>query len=149
MASSTVTPAASASPTGTAVPAAPAGTPTATALAGVGVVSGGDGAPPHPLSREPSVIILACADAGTGVQDLTWTNWTASSAAGQGVLWENECVPTVSCGANKFSHYPVRVTLSAVKASAAGPWFSHLTVTWKDGRPPNKTPDTFILEGPD
>ena len=94
------------------------------------------------------MIILACADAGIGVQDLTWTSWTASSATGQGVLWENECLPTASCGANKFSHYPVAVTLSVVKPSAAGPWFSQLTVTWKDGRPPNQTPDTFILEGP-
>lgn len=142
------TPSQSASPTGTAAPAAVAATPTATALAGVGVVSACDDAPPHPLSREPSVIILACADAGIGVQDLTWTSWTASSATGQGVLWENECVPTASCGANKFSRYPVAVTLSVVKASAAGPWFSQLKVTWKDGRPPNQTPDTFILQGP-
>jgi hypothetical protein len=144
------TPAASASPTGTAAPAGPAGTPppAATALADVGVVAECDDAPPHPLSREPSVIILACADAGIGVQDLTWTSWTASSATGHGVLWENECVPTASCGENKFSHYPVGVTLSGVKASATGRWFSHLTVTWKDGRPPNATPDTFILEGP-
>jgi hypothetical protein len=141
-------PLASASPTSTAVPAVPTPTPTVTALANVGVVSECDEAPPHPLSREPSVIILACADAGIGVQDLTWTSWTASSATGQGVLWENECVPTASCGENKFSHYPVAVTLSVVKASAAGQWFSQLTVTWKDGRPPNQTPDTFILEGP-
>jgi hypothetical protein len=140
------TPSASASPADTAAPAAAA--PTATALAGVGVVSACDDAPPHSLSREPSVIILACADAGIGVQDLTWTSWTASSATGQGVLWENECVPTASCGANKFSHYPVAVTLSVVKASAAGAWFSQLKVTWKDGRPPNQTPDTFILQRP-
>jgi len=142
------TPSAAASPTDTAAPAAAAPTPTATALAGVGVVSACDDAPPHSLSRDPSVIILACADAGIGVQDLTWTSWTASSATGQGMLWENECVPTASCGANKFSHYPVAVTLSAVKASAAGPWFSQLKVTWKDGRPPNQTPDTFILQRP-
>lgn len=140
-------PSAPASPTGTAAPPAAAPTPTATALADAGVVSACD-APPHLLSREPSVIILACADAGIGVQDLTWTSWTASSATGQGVLWENECVPTASCGASKYSRYPVAVTLSAVKASAQGPWFSRLTVTWKDGRPPNQTPDTFSLEGP-
>jgi hypothetical protein len=140
------TPSASASPADTAAPAAAA--PTATAPAGVGVVSACGDAPPHPFSRDPPVIILACADAGIGVQDLTWASWTASSAAGQGVLWENECVPTASCGANKFSRYPVAVTLSVVKASAAGPWFSQLKVTWKDGRPPNQTPDTFILQGP-
>ena len=105
-------------------------------------------AEPYSLSREPASITLACGDAGIGVQDLAWTSWTASLATGQGVLWENECVPTASCGANKLSHYPVAVTLSAVKASAEGPWFSRLTVTWKDGRPPNQTPDTFLLEGP-
>jgi len=31
---------------------------------------------------------------------------------------------------------------------SAGPWFSELTVTWKGGRPPDQTPDTFIPEGP-
>ena len=117
-------------------------------MAVVGVVANCDDAEPHPLSRRPSSIVLACADAGIGVQDLTWTGWKPASATGRGVFWENECVPTASCGSAQFSRYPVTVTLSAVKASTDGPWFSRLTVTWEAGRPANQTPDSFTLTPP-
>ena len=118
-------------------------------VADVGVVADCDDAEPHALSRQPSSIVLACADAGIGVQDLTWTGWKPASATGRGVFWENECVPTASCGSAQFSRYPVTVTLSVVEASTDGPWFSRLTVTWEAGRPPNQTPDSFTLTPPE
>jgi hypothetical protein len=90
--------------------------------------------------------VLACADDGIRVEGLTWSAWTASGAAGQGTLLENQCVP--NCAAGKFARYPVAVTLSGVTPSAEGPWFKRLTVTWERGRPPNQTPDTFTLESP-
>jgi len=120
--------------------------PAATAQADVGVVANCAGPAPYSLSSEPPSIILACGDAGAGVQDLTWTNWTSSTATGNGLLWENLCVP--SCAAGELGHYPVDVTLSAVQPSARGPWFSRLTVTWEGNRPPNQTPDTFTLMPP-
>jgi hypothetical protein len=140
-------PASAAAPTSIAPSPATAPT-TGVVVAVVGVVANCDDPEPHPLSRRPSSIVLACADAGIGVQDLTWTGWKPSSATGRGVFWENECVPTASCGSAQFSRYPVAVTLSAVKASTDGPWFSRLTVTWEAGRPPNQTPDSFTLTPP-
>lgn len=95
-----------------------------------------------------NILVPADAGSGIGVQDLTWTGWNASSATGRGVFRENECVPTASCGPAQFSRYPVMVTLSAVKASADGRWFSRLTVTWAAARPPNQTPDSFTLTPP-
>jgi hypothetical protein len=53
-----------------------------------------------------------------------------------------------NCATGGFAHYPVAVTLSVVKASAKGPWFSRLTVTWEGSRPPNQTPDNFTLVPP-
>jgi len=47
-----------------------------------------------------------------------------------------------------MGYYPVDVTLSAVRASAKGQWFSELTVSWQGSRPPNQTPDTFTLMPP-
>ncbi len=41
--------------------------------------------------------------------------------------------------------FAVAVTLSAVKTSPQGPWFSRLTVTWEANRPPNQTPGSFPL----
>jgi hypothetical protein len=137
-ASPSTAPAAAASPT--TVPRAAAG------AAKVYVVADCAAAAPYPLSREPRSITLACADAGIGVQDMTWVTWTATAATGSGVLWEKLCVP--DCATGKTGYYPVDVTLSAVRGSAKGPWFSELTVSWQGSRPPNQTPDAFPLMPP-
>lgn len=71
-----------------------------------------------PASTRPSIITLTCADAGIGVQDMTWATWTSSGATGHGLLWLNLCKP--DCAAGKFARYPVRVALSDVQASAHG-----------------------------
>lgn len=135
-----------ASPTTTAASTTAATSAAATAQAGVGVVANCAGPAPYLLSSEPPSVILACGDAGVGVQDLTWTNWTASTAQGYGLLWENLCVP--NCATGELGHYPVDVTLSAVRSSPRGPWFSRLSVTWEGNRPPNQTPNTFTLMRP-
>jgi hypothetical protein len=103
-------------------------------------------ASPHRLSTRPLSITLACADNGWGVQDLTWTSWTSSAAAGHGMFWDKLCVP--SCAAGKIGSYPVTVRLLAVKTSARGPWFSRLTLTWSGARPPRPAPDSFRLTPP-
>ena len=130
---------------GTAVESRPA-TAATPGPADVYVVADCAAAAPYPLSREPLSITLACADAGIGVQDMLWTSWTTKTATGSGLLWEKLCVP--DCAAGKMGYYPVEVTLSAVRASAKGQWFSELTVSWEGSRPPNQTPDTFTLMSP-
>ena len=123
-----------------------AGAPTLAGLADVYVVADCAAAAPYSLSREPSSITIACADAGIGVQDMTWVTWTTTAATGSGLLWEKLCVP--DCATGKIGYYPVDVTLSAVRASAKGQWFSELTVSWQGSRPPNRTPDAFTLMPP-
>jgi len=103
-------------------------------------------APPHRLSVRPASIALACADNGWGVESVTWTGWMASAAMGQGTFWEKLCQP--NCASGKIGTYPVLVTLSVVKTSSQGPWFSRLTVTWRATQPPNPTPDSFPLMPP-
>jgi hypothetical protein len=124
-----------------------AAAPTVAGLADVYVVADCAAAAPYALSREPSSITIACADAGIGVQDMTWVTWTTTAATGGGLLWEKLCVP--DCATGKIGYYPVDVTLSAVRASATGRWFSELTVSWEGSRPPNRTPDAFTLMPPD
>lgn len=120
--------------------------PATAGLANVYVVADCAAAAPHSPSREPLSITLACADAGIGVQDMLWSSWTATGATGSGLLWEKLCVP--DCATGKMGYYPVDVTLSAVRASAKGQWFSALRVSWQGSRPPNQTPDTFTLMPP-
>ena len=62
------------------------------------------------------------------------------------MFWDKLCEP--SCAAGKIGTYPVTVRLSAVKASARGPWFSRLTLTWPGARPPRPAPDSFRLTPP-
>ena len=119
---------------------------TGAGLADVYVVADCAAAAPYALSREPASITLTCADAGIGVQDILWTSWTSSAATGSGLLWEKLCLP--DCATGKIGYYPVDVTLTTVRASAKGPWFSELTVSWQGSRPPNRTPDTFTLMPP-
>jgi hypothetical protein len=98
------------------------------------------------LSTRPTEIVLACADNGIGVEHMTWSNWDGTTATGQGLLWENLCQP--NCATGKIATYPAAVTLSGVKASAQGPYFSSLAVTWQGNRPPNSTPETWSLMPP-
>jgi hypothetical protein len=113
-----------------------------------GVIADCTGAPPQQLSIRPATIVLTCADGGLGVQKLAWTTWGASTATGRGTFWIHVCVPY--CAASRtYAYYPVAVTLSQVKASALGKWFSKLTVTWPEKPPSSTMPDAFPLDAPD
>ena len=46
----------------------------------------------------PSTYVIACADAGMGVQNLRWTSWTPKLASGYGTFWENDCTPNCAEG---------------------------------------------------
>jgi hypothetical protein len=113
-----------------------------------GVIADCTSAPPKQLSIRPATIVLTCADGGLGVQKLAWATWGASTATGRGTFWAHVCTP--SCAASgTYAYYPVAVTLSQVKTSARGEWFSKLTVTWPGQRPPGTMPDAFPLDAPD
>lgn len=98
------------------------------------------------LTARPSGIVIACGDGNLGVERLAWSDWGTYTASGQGTLYENLCQP--DCAAGKYGRYPVAVRLSGVKSSSEGAYFSELSVTWKAGRPPNSTPNSFELQGP-
>jgi hypothetical protein len=110
------------------------------------VVANCTSAPPYRLSVRPGSVTLACADDGLGVEDMTWASWSSSAATGQGRFWEKLCQP--NCAEGKTGTYPVTVTLSVVKSSASGAWFSRLSVTWQGQRPPGTIPGSFALTQP-
>lgn len=110
-----------------------------------GVVADCTTAPPHGLTARPTAIVISCADAGLGVQHLTWSSWTASSATGEGSLWLNLCKP--DCADGTLAYYPVKAALSHVKDSTDGPWFGVLTITF-EGTRPGSLPGTYNLMPP-
>ncbi len=86
----------------------------------------------------PSTLIITCADAGIGVQDLHWTSWTPKLASGHGTFWENDCTP--DCAAGHFHYYPSLEVLwgsAAVKGHPADRRYTELTVIFSGKtRPP-------------
>lgn len=72
--------------------------------------------------------MIACADDGIGLQNLTWTSWNATSAVGTGTLRLNLCTP--DCANGKIADYQASVTLSDVVDSAGGPAFTVASLTY-------------------
>ncbi|MHB8505392.1 MAG: hypothetical protein ACYDEN_06700 [Acidimicrobiales bacterium] len=80
--------------------------------------------------RKPTNYVVTCADANVRWKDVTWSTWSATSAAGHGTLVENTCRPT--CVAGRFISYPAEVSLGGVVVTAAhGKVFSRAMVTYR------------------
>jgi hypothetical protein len=85
---------------------------------------------------KPGTIVLACADAGLGVDHLHWTRWTRHGAAGYGTFWENLCVP--NCVDGHIEHMPARIILrgsAAVKGHRGDRQYTELTAVFPRKRP--------------
>jgi hypothetical protein len=91
----------------------------------------------------PSTIIITCADAGIGVQDLHWTSWTPNLASGHGTFWENICTP--NCADGHRQYYPSLEVLwgsATVKGHPSDRRYTKLTVIFTgSSRPP-----VYVLE---
>lgn len=85
----------------------------------------------------PSSYVLACADAGLGLQGLHWTSWAPSLASGYGRFYENDCTP--NCASGTVTDYPVLVTLwgsATVPGLPSDQRYTRLTLTFTGQRPP-------------
>jgi len=85
------------------------------------------------VDYKPKVILKFCADAGVGIADIDWTQWSASQAEGTAKYSANDCNPT--CVAGKFSSAEVYVKLSKLKKINGKDAFTYIQVETKDGTP--------------
>jgi hypothetical protein len=86
---------------------------------------------------KPSSYLLACADAGMGLQSVRWTSWAPMTASGYGTFYENTCTP--DCASGHFRRYPVLATLwgaSGVAGHPADLRYTRLTLLFTGDRPP-------------
>jgi hypothetical protein len=127
-------------------PTASAGSTTPSATSRPGVLADCTDPPPFKLQREPTSIVVACADGGLGAKDLTWSAWTATGARGNGTVYENDCTP--DCADGVFKDYPASITLSAVRSTSVGAAFTVLKATYDGAGPNGNQTDTFHLEIP-
>jgi hypothetical protein len=78
---------------------------------------------------EPSSIVLTCGDGTAVAKDLSWSQWTASTALGRGIIDEVSCVP--DCADGRDVTYHVRLTLSSpVRAGSGMHYFTKITVSY-------------------
>jgi hypothetical protein len=85
----------------------------------------------------PGSYVLACADDGTGFQDLHWTSWTPRLASGYGTEYQNDCTP--SCAEGHEHYYPVLVVAwgtGSVPGHLAERRYTQLTLIYPAARPP-------------
>lgn len=101
------------------------------------------------LDYKPKQIVLACADAGVYVGNITWRKWTMNGASGTGTLFVNSCNPTCSAG-NVETYKGVRLRLSG---AASGPGlgtfvntFTTLTGTFQGQGPVLTSSATWTLD---
>jgi hypothetical protein len=91
----------------------------------------------------PSTYVIACADAGIGVQDLHWTSWTPNLASGYGTFWENDCTP--NCADGHIHYYRSLEVLwgsATVKGHPADRRYTKLTVIFTG----KKRPPVYVLK---
>jgi hypothetical protein len=91
----------------------------------------------------PSTYVIACADAGMGVQDLHWTSWTPKLASGYGTFWENDCTP--NCAEGHIHHYRSLEVLwgsATVTGHPADRRYTKLTVIFTG----KKRPPVYVLK---
>lgn len=87
----------------------------------------------HALVR-PKDFVLACADANSVLEKLTWTTWAPGLASAEGTLVQNDCTPY--CAAGHFHNYPALVVLWGSKAVGPGEHaYTKLTLILTGSRP--------------
>lgn len=100
----------------------------------------------YDTTTKPTSIVIACADAGVGFQDLSWTSWTTSSAMGAGQLWKNDCTP--NCAQGTVHRYAAFVSLTTIVGSINGPVFSAANANYPNGGPNGQASGMFSLPVP-
>lgn len=82
------------------------------------------------------------------LEGMTWSQWSASRATGQGTELSSDCVP--SCAEAELRRYPVQITLEDVEMICGLPFYTTLKIrylaqvpdfaesesTWQDREPP-------------
>lgn len=85
----------------------------------------------HTAVIKPVSFIIACADANSYLQQMTWTSWGARTATAAGTYTANSCTPY--CAAGKFVNHKATVSLSAMKTVNGKRYFTLLHVSYLSG----------------
>ena len=85
---------------------------------------------PQPTTYPTQMSTNCGGSSQTPVNDLRWSTWTTTSAAGTGVYVENKCVP--DCAAGNYSQFPASIVLSSPGVTTWGTLFTRAQITYVD-----------------
>jgi hypothetical protein len=88
----------------------------------------------------PSSIVLACGDGNASLTGLSWSSWTATTAAATGWFTHNTCTP--NCAQGSFVSTPATVRLGYPVETGAGREFGMVSFTYADASAPGGTRTT-------
>ena len=91
---------------------------------------------------EPATIQLTCGDGAIVANNMSWSQWAATEALGQGSVNEVSCIP--NCASGKDVAYKARLILSEpVKAGSGKEYFTRITVSFIGSGPNGSSNQLF------
>lgn len=94
--------------------------------------------------NQPSNLIITCADANMGVESITWKSWNNVEAIGEGIFYENNCLP--DCASGKFIRQKAEIRLASIQKDKAGKSvFTEVSVQTKEKQQAGGYFDTYSL----
>ena len=81
---------------------------------------------------KPKAITLTCADGGLYVDEIIWTTWSKTGAAGTGIFYENLCEQ--SCAEGEQVSAPVKITLTDLSPRKGKNYLRTLDISTQDGK---------------
>jgi hypothetical protein len=94
-------------------------------------------------SVKPSEIVLACADANSVAENISWTS---SDATGAGDVKENDCSP--DCANGQFHTYPATFDLSGAQTVGHTTYLTALVVHYTGSYPGQGPTDNYTFSAP-
>ena len=106
------------------------------------------------LEVKPKEIVIACADAGIMITDISWSKWNQNTAKGTGTLAWNTCLPA-TCVDGIVQTYKVKITLP-MDGLATGPGangkfvdvFSKVSLAFPGSGPAGLETGSYTLDNP-
>ena len=81
-------------------------------------------------TKRPETLTTVCADFGSALWEIKWSNWDAFGGRGEGIYRENDCEP--SCAEGTISSRPATVLLSDLTFDGTRYFFNTAKVRFKD-----------------
>lgn len=93
---------------------------------------------------QPSNLIITCADANMGLENVIWTSWNNVEASGKGIFYENNCSP--DCASGRFIRQEAEIQLSSIQRDKTGKSvFTEIIVQTKEKQQAGGYMDTYSL----